>query len=55
MPSDQILIVGDTPTNDYEGAISVGWHAILLDRGRRDGAADWIGSLSQLAERLHER
>lgn len=29
---DEVLLIGDHPGNDVEGAIAVGWNAVLLDR-----------------------
>jgi putative hydrolase of the HAD superfamily len=45
---DEILLIGDHPIQDVQGARSAGWHAIYLDRGskRRDGVS--IGSLAEI-------
>jgi putative hydrolase of the HAD superfamily len=46
-----LLSVGDNPENDYEGAKSVGWQAILLDRQSQPNDAT-IASLSELPGRF---
>jgi putative hydrolase of the HAD superfamily len=53
----ELLFVGDDLENDYQGAKSVGWQAILLDRNvdrisTRDNAV--ISSLSELPDRIDE-
>jgi FMN phosphatase YigB (HAD superfamily) len=49
LPSDQILLVGDDPTNDLLGATSCGWQATLLCRQGTHEAGD-LCSLSQLSD-----
>lgn len=44
----EILLVGDDYVNDYVGAISAGWRAVLLCRGERRGTENEIGSLLEL-------
>ena len=46
--SDELLLVGDALENDYQGAKSAGWHAILLDRGNKRQVSQSISDLSQL-------
>jgi len=45
LPPERILMIGDNPTDDVEGALSAGLSALLLDR---TGVAP--GSISSLAE-----
>jgi putative hydrolase of the HAD superfamily len=47
----ELLSVGDDPENDYQGARSVGWQAILLDRQSQANNAT-IASLSELPGRI---
>jgi putative hydrolase of the HAD superfamily len=49
-PGD-LLSVGDDPENDYEGAKSAGWQAILVDR-RSQASLATIASLSELPGRI---
>jgi len=50
---DETLHVGDSPTDDYEGARQAGLSALLLDRaGVLPERADTIRSLAELASRL---
>ena len=46
-----VLMVGDSPTLDYDGAVSAGLHALLLDRqgSSGDGSRATIGSLHDIA------
>jgi putative hydrolase of the HAD superfamily len=49
----QVLHVGDSLTEDYEGARAAGLGALLLDRaGRHSGVADRIESLEEISARL---
>lgn len=51
--ADETVMVGDSITDDIEGARAVGIRAILLDRdGVHDSGPDVIRSLSELAGRL---
>ena len=63
LPGDRILLVGDDPANDYEGARAAGWHAVLLDRDDRgaagppfdayQGRPDRIAALRDVLDLLH--
>ena len=33
--TDSTLMIGDNPTNDIQGALNAGWHAIYFDRKDR--------------------
>ena len=44
----QVLMVGDTPTNDIEGARAVGMRAVLVDRSRDADLPDRVSSLKQI-------
>ncbi len=47
--ADEVVHVGDHPTEDYEGARAAGLSALLLDRiGHRHGAFETISSLADL-------
>lgn len=48
---EEILLIGDNPINDVEGALAVGWDAILIDRApqHHKQAYKTISSLNQLA------
>lgn len=48
----QILLVGDNPVNDFQGALAAGWHAVLLDRNGKSGEPTAISSLDQLPNYL---
>jgi putative hydrolase of the HAD superfamily len=48
LPAAQLLMVGDNPVADVEGALAAGWSAVHLDRAEAPGAGS-IGSLTQLA------
>ena len=58
--ADEVLMVGDDPVNDVQGALEAGLQAVWLDRERtaadergglpRTGRPSVIGSLSQLEE-----
>jgi putative hydrolase of the HAD superfamily len=47
VPADEILFVGDDPTNDLRGATEAGMHAILFDRN-----VDDLGEIVRLAAAL---
>jgi putative hydrolase of the HAD superfamily len=50
---EEVLHVGDSPRDDYEGARGAGLRALLLDReDRHPHVAERIRSLSELAERI---
>ena len=51
LPAERLLLVGDDPVADYEGAISAGWQAVLLDRKRESQLAS-ISGLEELSELL---
>ena len=51
----EILLVGDDPRADVEGARAAGWHAVLLDRSSSDELPRSIGSLDKLTECLSRR
>lgn len=46
--ANEILFVGDTPTADYEGPLSAGMRALLLDRKAKSNSENVIESLSSL-------
>jgi putative hydrolase of the HAD superfamily len=49
----EALHVGDSPREDYEGALGAGLSALLLDRaGRHEGRADRVRRLTEVADRL---
>ncbi|HAA49923.1 MAG TPA: haloacid dehalogenase [Planctomycetaceae bacterium] len=35
--ADEVLMVGDDPVNDFQGALEAGLQAVLLDRGKNPG------------------
>ena len=45
---EQILLVGDDPINDVQGAIAAGWQAILVNRTSGERTCGEIGSLDEL-------
>ena len=45
----EILLVGDHPNNDREGAQAAGWNSLLLDRFSEYDGNDRIQSLSEIA------
>ena len=59
-PAGEVLMVGDDPVNDVQGAIEAGLQAVWLDRERKPadeggglpgtGRPSAIGTLSQLEE-----
>ncbi|MBX3413067.1 MAG: HAD-IA family hydrolase [Pirellulales bacterium] len=52
---DRLLMIGDTPTNDYYAALAAGWQALLIDRHdrHRDVPDEHrLRSLAELADRL---
>lgn len=49
--TDELLMVGDDRQNDFQGARDAGIAALLVNR-RSDRAADEIGSLAELTQRL---
>jgi putative hydrolase of the HAD superfamily len=50
MKADEVLMVGDSPELDYDGAVSAGLQALLLDRDARhaDGSRPTIRSLREI-------
>ncbi len=46
---NQILLVGDDLENDLIGARAAGWHALLIDRDRRNPSAEVIHSLIEIS------
>jgi putative hydrolase of the HAD superfamily len=48
LPSDRLVLVGDDPVNDYEGARAAGLGAILLDRESKQATAIGIPRLGEL-------
>ncbi|MBP86539.1 MAG: hypothetical protein CMJ64_07480 [Planctomycetaceae bacterium] len=44
----QLLMVGDSQTNDYAAARAVGWGSLWLARGHSDASADTISSLTEV-------
>lgn len=50
--ASELLLVGDSLVNDYQGARAAGWQALLLDRRRVSSAKDRVTSLSELATLL---
>ncbi len=50
MPAAAILHVGDSVTNDLEGAQAAGFRALLLDRHQRKNRPGHIQTLGELAE-----
>lgn len=55
-PADNILMVGDSLTYDYDGAIAAGWRAVLVDRrGRYPQALHSIKRLDTLVDMLGQR
>jgi putative hydrolase of the HAD superfamily len=50
---EEVLHVGDSPRDDYEGARGAGLHALLLDRDdRHPHVPERIRSLAELSERI---
>jgi putative hydrolase of the HAD superfamily len=47
---DQVLVVGDDRTHDYDGARAAGLAAVLLDPGGRADVAERIDSLRELLD-----
>jgi len=54
VPAAEVLMVGDSPELDHDGAVSAGLQALLLDRDARHagGARPTIVSLDELADHL---
>lgn len=50
LPADRLLLVGDTPENDYHAARAAGWHALLIDREDRHTDVHHEHKLRSLAE-----
>lgn len=50
LPAGQLLMVGDDPLQDVDGAQAAGWRTIRLDRN--GGADDAIASLNELPARI---
>ena len=48
LPAQQILLVGDDPINDDQGARAAGWQSILIDRQHAANNQGRIRSLRQL-------
>jgi putative hydrolase of the HAD superfamily len=48
LPPEQMLMVGDSPRDDVEGARQAGWRAVLLDRAAPAPAAGTVGDLTEL-------
>jgi putative hydrolase of the HAD superfamily len=48
--ASEILMVGDTPSNDVEGAIAAGLNAVLIDRTKDAVPPQRISSLNQIVE-----
>ena len=46
----EILMIGDTPANDVEGATAIGMPAVLIDRTRDAALPGRIGSLTQILD-----
>jgi len=51
---DELLLIGDTVVNDYEGARAAGWHAVLIDRTSKNVVHDSVRTLHELAGHLDE-
>ncbi|MFK7820732.1 MAG: HAD family hydrolase [Planctomycetaceae bacterium] len=49
-PANEILMVGDTPLNDDDGAVAAGLNAVLVDRTRDADLPQRISCLSQIVE-----
>ncbi len=57
LPPEQILMVGDGMTNDFEPALAAGWQAMLVDRSRPEGTIQrldggWVVSSLELLPKL---
>lgn len=48
LPPEQILMVGDDPTNDVAGALAAGMQAVLIDRSGTTEQPDVVSDLRQL-------
>lgn len=46
----EVLMVGDTPTNDVEGAVAAGMRGILIDRAREPALPARVSSLTQILD-----
>lgn len=46
LPAEQVLHVGDNPSDDLEGALGAGFRAVLIDRGTDTMSLDSIPSLT---------
>lgn len=51
----EALHVGDSPEDDFRGALDAGLHAVLLDRAARETGGDTIRSLADLPAILEGR
>jgi putative hydrolase of the HAD superfamily len=49
LPPEQMLMVGDSPRDDVEGARLAGWRAVLLDRTAPAAVPGTIRDLTELA------
>jgi len=50
MPAERLLLVGDTPENDYHAAHAAGWQALLIDRHDRHPGVPREHKLRSLVE-----
>lgn len=48
LPPQDLLMVGDHPVNDFQGARAAGWNAVLVNRDSHSPSDDEIHSLNQL-------
>jgi len=48
IPAARLLMVGDHPVNDFDGAIAAGWQACLIDRRGRYSRPNRLRSLLEL-------
>lgn len=49
---DQVIMIGDNPDNDIQGALNAGWYAILFDCKKKTFSSDsdhFLGKTSKLA------
>jgi putative hydrolase of the HAD superfamily len=49
---ERLLMVGDDPVNDYDGARNAGWNAVLIDRTGNDSNRATIAKLDELLAML---
>jgi putative hydrolase of the HAD superfamily len=52
LPASSVLHVGDSRTEDLQGAQAAGFQALLLARHRASGAPEEIASLSEVVKRI---